>query len=125
VGGFVGVAGRTRHFRYFSGVRIVLDDGVAVGTAQSSVDARGVLGGINRNAFSFVGGHSGLTVAGQATFILLQRLGQLYLGAGTGVCREAGGKKTGREKQDQKDEPEPSCRSCCASHSSPQAQSCH
>ena len=74
MGSFVIVASRAFYLRYFGGVRIVLDACVAFSAAQNAVDAGRVLGGINRDAFPAVRLHACLAVAGQATFVLPQRL---------------------------------------------------
>ena len=92
VGSLVGVASRALNPRHFGGVRIVLDVRVAVGAAQNAVHAGRMLGGIDRDAFAVARGHSRLTVAGQAAFVLLERLGRLRLCPGAGVCRRAKGK---------------------------------
>ena len=74
MGSLVGVASRAFYLCHFGGVRIVLDARVAVDAAQNAVDAGRVLRGINRDAFAAVRGHSRLAVAGEAAFILLERL---------------------------------------------------
>ncbi len=74
VGSFVAVASRAFYLRYFGGVRIVLDARVTFSAAQNAVDAGRVFGGINRDAFPAVRLHACLAVAGQATFVLPQRL---------------------------------------------------
>ena len=74
MGSFLTVASRAFYLRYFGGVRIVLDACVAFSAAQNAVDTGRVLGGINRDAFPAVRLHSPLAVAGQATFVLPQRL---------------------------------------------------
>jgi hypothetical protein len=74
MGSFVTVASRAFYLRYFGGVRIVLDAYVTFSAAQNAVDAGRVLGGINRDAFPAVRLHACLAVAGQATFVLPQRL---------------------------------------------------
>jgi hypothetical protein len=53
--------------------------GVAVGAAQSAVDAGRMFGGINRDALAVPRSHSRLAVAGEAAFILLERLGRFRL----------------------------------------------
>ena len=88
-GSLVGVASRALNFRRFGGVRIVLDAGVAVFAAQNAVDAGRVLRRIKRDALAVTRRHSRLTMAGQATFVLFQRMGHLSLCSATGVCRDA------------------------------------
>jgi hypothetical protein len=52
---------------------------VTIGAAQNSVDAGRVLCGVNRDALAAVGLHAWLAVAGEATLILLERLGRLRM----------------------------------------------
>jgi hypothetical protein len=79
VGSLVGVAGGALNSCHFGRVRVVLDGGVTIGAAQNSVDAGRVLCGVNRDALAAVGLHAWLAVAGEATLILLERLGRLRM----------------------------------------------
>lgn len=92
----IGVASRALNTRHFRGVRKVLDVRVAIGAAQNAMHTGSMLGGINRDAFSVARGHSRLTVASQAAFVLLKRLDGLRLGPG--VCRSIEGRNAGQEK---------------------------
>lgn len=116
----VGMASCAFYLRYFGGVRIILDDGVAVGATQNSVDAGGMPGGINRDALSLVGLHPRLAMAGQAAFVLLQRLRQLRLCPGMGMGWDAEREKHKQEKRGWKEKTESSSRSCRESGAFPQ-----
>lgn len=70
----VRVAGCALNLDHPGGMRIVLDSGVTVPTAESAVNAGRVLDGVNGDAFAAAGCHARLTVAGEATFILFERL---------------------------------------------------
>jgi len=75
---------------------------VAVGAAERAVDAGRMFDGIDRDTFATVGLHPGLAVAGEAGFVLLERMRRLC-SDGNGQQR-ADGKKTDGEKQDQIDD---------------------
>lgn len=92
LGNLIGMASGALNPGDFGGMRIVLDARVAVSTAQNAVHAGGVLGGIDRDAFAVARGHSRLTVASQAAFVLLEWLGRPHLCPGAGVCRRVKGK---------------------------------
>ena len=74
MGSFFRVASGASNLRHFVGVWKVLDGCVAVVAAQSAVDAGHMLGGINRDAFAAGRRHSRLAVAGEAVFVLLERM---------------------------------------------------
>ncbi len=92
VGSLIGVASCALNTRHFRGVGTVLDVRVAIGAAQNAVHTGRMLGGIDRDAFAVARGHSRLTMASQAAFVLLKGLGRLHLCSGAGVCRGAKGK---------------------------------
>lgn len=74
MGSFVTVASRAFYLRYFGRVRIVFDACVTFSAAQNAVDTGSMFGRINRDVFPAVRLHACLAVAGQATFVLPQRL---------------------------------------------------
>src|SRR5215472_9065035 len=82
---FAGVRGLFRvtrfapHFRNFRRVRELLDRRVAISAAQNSMRACSMLPGADGNVFSFFGFHPWLAMAGEAGFILFQRLRRLFL----------------------------------------------
>jgi hypothetical protein len=57
---------------------------VAIGAAKDSVDTRSVLLRANGDVFALLRFHACLAVAGQACFILFERLGRLFLSARSG-----------------------------------------
>jgi hypothetical protein len=96
---------------------------VAFGATQNAVDAGRMFGGINRDALAARRRHSRPAVAGEAAFVLLERMGRFRLGPNPSGQQRANGKKTDRDKQDQIDGTRSSTRSsdqssddiCCAS----------
>ena len=102
VGSLVGVARRAFDLRHFAGMGEILEGGVAGGAAERAVDAGRMFDGIDRDTFATVGLHPGLAVAGEAGFVLLERMRRLC-SDGNGQQR-ADGKKTDGEKQDQIDD---------------------
>ena len=63
-------------------MREILDGGVAVLAAENSVDARGMFLRTDGNIGAFFRFHVRLAVAGEAGFILFQRLRRFFLIAG-------------------------------------------
>jgi hypothetical protein len=80
----------------------ILEGGVTVSTSERPVDAGHMFGGINRDTFAAVGLHPGLSVAGEAGFVLLERMRRLC-SDGSGEQREER-EETDGKKQDRIDD---------------------
>ena len=76
---FVCVARFTLHSSLFRRMRKILDGGMAIGAGKRAMDARSMLVRANGNALALPGFHVGLAVTGEAGFILIERLGRLFL----------------------------------------------
>jgi len=92
------VAGSALHFGNLHGMREILNGRVAVRTAKNPVNARGVLLRMNRYVLALFRLHSFLTMARQASFILLERLDRFFLLGGY-----AGNARTGQQEKEQQD----------------------
>ena len=78
----VDLASQVLHLGYFIRMKKIFDGGVAVGATQNAVPLAAMLARVNRNAFALGGDPSRLALAGEAGFVLLERMGRLRLGPG-------------------------------------------
>lgn len=74
VRGFVRMAGSALHFHSLGWMREVFDVGVTIGAPEDAMNTGCVLSGLDRDASASVGFHSGLAVASEAAFVLLERM---------------------------------------------------